>query len=116
MVMIALHEAATVLGGLVASSYVLCAAPEDRSFKVTFKEDRFTVTSFAHDDWRECRRHVLEALAGKPVDPEPEQPRRDDKNIDFARRIWREAVEIKGSLAAIYLARGCPSPVYNPEC
>src|ERR1700730_15401028 len=109
--MMALHEAARALGGHVAANYVLCPVPrysaEDRSLKVTFNEEGFTVTSFARDDWRECRRHVTEMLAGKIVDPGSEQLRRDDKNIERARRIWREAVEIKRSLAAIYLARRC---------
>lgn len=111
--MIALHEAAAALGGHIAANYVLCPGPghssEDRSLKVIFKAEAFTVTSFAHDDWRECRHHVAEILAGKAVEAVAEQPRRDDKNIERARRIWREAVEIKGSLAAIYLARRCLS-------
>jgi len=74
---------------------------------VTFKENGFTVTSFARDDWRECRRHVAEVLAGKIVE-RPELPR-DDKNIERARVIWREAVDVRWTLGAIYLARRCLS-------
>jgi hypothetical protein len=53
-------------------------------------------------------------------------PDRDNVNIDRARALWREATEIKWSLAAIYLARRCP-PLddnrdwhgvlrFHPEC
>ncbi len=107
---------ARALGGEVTGGGVVCPGPGhrvgNRSLSVTPDVDApegFLVHSFAGDDWRECRDHVRERLGGKidsPVTVAP--PARDNVNIDRARAIWREATEIKWSLAAIYLARRCP--------
>jgi putative DNA primase/helicase len=85
----------------------------DRSLSVTFDQKApgdFVVCSHSGDDFSICRDFVIERLGGKidpPADVAPQA--RDNVNIDRARAIWREAVEIKWSLAAIHLARRCLS-------
>jgi putative DNA primase/helicase len=109
---------AAALGGEVSGRYSVSApgpghSTKDRSLSVTFEPkapDGFVVYSHSKDDWRACRAHVIERLGGK-IDPvvavAPQA--RGNENIERARAIWREAVEIKWSLAAIHLARRCLS-------
>lgn len=111
-----LQSWARALGGEVSGSGVNCPGPghgaKDRSLSVTFDHKApggFVVYSHSGDDWRECRDLVHERLGGKidlPADPPAID--RDNRNVERARAIWREATEIKWSLAAIYLARRCP--------
>jgi putative DNA primase/helicase len=67
--MFGLRELARLLGGDVSGSQVLAPGPghsrRDRSVSVMLSPsapDGFVVTSFAGDDWRECRDHVRERL------------------------------------------------------
>ena len=68
-----LRSVAVALGGdVISNRYVLCPGPghshSDRSLKVKFKPDgTFSVTSFADDDWRECKDYIRERL-GLPND------------------------------------------------
>ncbi|MER9005657.1 toprim domain-containing protein [Mesorhizobium sp. M0862] len=76
--------------------------------------DGFRVNSFAGDDWRICRDHVRQML-GIPGSghhrlnaqlsrPGPATiPASDNSRIDIAQRLWREAMSIGGTLAAVYL-------------
>lgn len=64
-----LRELARLLGGDVSGSQVLAPGPghsrRDRSVSVMLSPsapDGFVVTSFAGDDWRDCRDHVRERL------------------------------------------------------
>lgn len=112
--MTALDHYATRLGGKAYyGRYILCPGPghsrDDRSLKVNFKPDgSFTVTSFAGDDFRECRDHVKAVLGLDDREPQPLPPapvKLLDKaaQIERARRIWSEAQPIEGTLAATYL-------------
>lgn len=89
----------------------------DRSMSVMLDSDAadgFRVNSFADDDWRICRDHVRDML-GIPGSghhrlnaqlsrPSPAtNPLCDRSRIDIAHRLWREAVPIDGTLAAVYL-------------
>jgi putative DNA primase/helicase len=67
--MFGLRELARLLGGDVSGSQVLAPGPghsrRDRSVSVMLlpsAPDGFVVTSFAGDDWRECRDYVRERL------------------------------------------------------
>jgi hypothetical protein len=113
--------AATLGGNVINNSYVLCPGPghsrKDRSLKVTFRVDgTFSVTSFAGDDWQQCKDYVRERL-GLPSDWK-RQPANDDKPVihlrerddDEPARIrtalqrWEHAGPIAGTLAEKYLA------------
>ena len=71
-----LRSMATALGGDVMKStkgvpYILCPgpghSPRDRSLSVTPSSsapDGFVANSFANDDWRVCRDHVLKRFVG----------------------------------------------------
>lgn len=117
-----LRNLADTLGGdVISKRYVLCPGPghsrNDRSLKVKFSSDgTFTVTSFANDDWRECKDYVRQRL-GLPADWR-RQPANDDKPVirlrerddDEPARIrsallrWERATPIAGTLAERYLA------------
>lgn len=107
------HYAHRLGGKAYAGNYILCPGPghsrNDRSLKVNFKPDgSFTVTSFAGDDFRECRDHVKNALGLDDREPQPLPPvpvTLLDKTaqIERARRIWTDALPIEGTLASIYL-------------
>lgn len=117
-----IRNIANTLGGQIAGrNAVLCPGPghscRDRSLKVTFKQDgAFSVTSFAGDDWQQCKDYVRDRL-GLPNDwrREPannDQPvvrlrERDDDEparIRGALQRWAHAVPIAGTLAEAYLA------------
>ncbi|ACI93262.1 virulence-associated protein E [Afipia carboxidovorans OM5] len=117
-----LHNLADALGGdVISNRCILCPGPahsrKDRSLKVKFRPDgTFSVTSFAGDDWRECKDFIRERL-GLPSDWK-RQPANDDKPIirlrerddDEPARIrsalmrWEHAIPIAGTLAERYLA------------
>ena len=118
-----LRSIAAALGGSIAGrNSVLCPGPghsrKDRSLKVAFRDDgTFTVTSFADDDWRQCKDYVRERL-GLPY----EGPRHHNENVpvirlsdprdeeDLQNRIrsalkrWERAIPPGGTLAETYLA------------
>jgi putative DNA primase/helicase len=118
--MSALRSMAAALGGEVAKgkrgTFVLCPGPghsaEDRSLSVApsaTDPDGFVCNSFAKDDWRDCRRHVLARLGRRPSEyrePAKRQAKREEASTDNstqARRLWGEAVEPRGTLAERYL-------------
>jgi putative DNA primase/helicase len=106
-----LHAIAEMLGGDIANANSISApgpwhSASDRTLSVRFEPDApdgFVLNSFAGDEWQVCRDYVRERLDGKIPETKPCNQNRD--NIERARIIWREAAEIKFSLAAIYLAR-----------
>jgi len=116
-----LRNIADTLGGdVISNRYVLCPGPghssNDRSLKVKFKTDgTFSVTSFASDDWRECKDYVRQRL-GLPSDwqrhdnddaPVIHLRERDDDEparIRSALLRWKNAIPIAGTLAERYLA------------
>ena len=70
-----LKQLAIALGGDVTGRRVLCPGPghtaNDRSLQIVIKPDRsggFSVRSYAGDDWRICRDHVLAAIDGQPLE------------------------------------------------
>lgn len=105
----------------MGNRYVLCPGPghsrRDRSLKVKFGADgSFSVTSFAGDDWQNCKDHVRERL-GLPNDWRHEpanddtpvirlRERDDDEpaRIRSALQRWEHAIPIAGTLAETYLA------------
>lgn len=135
-----LHSVAKALAGEVAGrNRVLAPGPghsgHDRSMSVVLEDgvpDGFLVTSFAGDDWRECRDHVRERL-GLRFDPRQRADRPAPVHIaptDDAGRtaralaIWHEARPAHGTPVARYLARrGLMDPPgfttalrWHPEC
>lgn len=116
-----LRSIADTLGGdVISNRYVLCPGPghsrNDRSLKVKFKSDgTFSVTSFASDDWRECKDYVRQRL-GLPSDWQRHdnddatvihlRERDDDEpaRIRTALQRWKNAIPIAGTLAERYLA------------
>lgn len=119
-----LRSIAATLGGSIAGrNSVLCPGPghsrKDRSLKVTFRDDgTFSVTSFADDDWRQCKDYVRERL-GLPSDWQREpandnipvirlRDRDDEEHRDRTTRDgllrWKAAVPIAGTLAERYLS------------
>lgn len=114
-----LRGVAQALGGVVCGRNVLAPgpghSPHDRSLCVTLDGDKIVVHSFANDDWLECRKHV-EGLLGRRSAPTTSErsksfsPAADsDKRSEFARALWAEARDIRGSSAERYLlARRLP--------
>ncbi len=108
---------AQALGGdVVGSNSVSCPGPghsaKDRSLCVTFQsDDQFVVHSHAGDDWQECRDHVRERLNlewgfsrddAAHISPAPDPSQ--EERIQFALRIWREAIDPRGTVVERYLA------------
>jgi hypothetical protein len=116
-----LRSIAHTLGGNIAGrNSVLCPGPghsrKDRSLRVKFRPDgTFSVTSFAGDDWQQCKDYVRDKL-GLPNDwrrhDNDDQPvirlrERDDEEparIRTALQRWEHAIPIAGTLAEHYLA------------
>ena len=113
---------AKALGGDVVGPHrVLAPGPghslADRSMSVLLDPvaaHGFRVNSFADDDWRICRDHVRNMLGipdgghhhpKAPLSwPSPATTTApDNSRIEIAHRLWREAVPIGGTLAAVYL-------------
>lgn len=117
-----IRSIARALGGQIAGrDAVLVPGPghsrRDRSLKVKFKPDgSLSVTSFAGDDWRECKDYIRERL-GLPNDWQRE-PANDDVPIVRLRELdddeparirsalkrWEHAIPLAGTLAETYLA------------
>jgi putative DNA primase/helicase len=114
---------ACLLGGeAIAGNRVVAPGPghstHDRSLSVLLEPgapDGFLVNSFAGDDWRDCREHVLRLL-GKPSGMPVAAPRPHDgggdreaagrapaDRIALAARLWAEAFPFAGSPAETYL-------------
>ncbi|WP_292414661.1 toprim domain-containing protein [Mesorhizobium sp.] len=114
MVIINIKQAALALGGdVISRNRILCPGPghsrRDRSLQVTFKDDGFSVRSFAGDDFRDCRDHVKAALGLSDGLPPPRidlalsvEPDRLAKR-QSAGDIWERSVPIPGTLAETYL-------------
>ncbi|WP_441268121.1 DUF7146 domain-containing protein [Bradyrhizobium sp. 215_C5_N1_1] len=116
-----LKSIAHALGGdAVSNRYVLCPGPghsrKDRSLKVKFRADgTFSVTSFAGDDWQQCKDHVRERLhlpndwrreptKGRPVIRLSERDDDEPARIRSALQRWARATPISGTLAEAYLS------------
>jgi len=120
---VSLRSIAASLGGNIAGrNSVLCPGPghsrKDRSLRVTFRDDgTFTVTSFADDDWRQCKDYVRERL-GLPCEGAQHHNdntpiirlRTQENEADLQSRVrsalkrWETAIPISGTLAETYLA------------
>jgi len=128
-----LRSWASALGGTVSGASILCPGPAhsraDRSLSVTpslTAPDGFLVHSHAGDDSLACKDYVRARLGMPAFSPEG-RPRTaglqlsaevlasigvaaqqapeptPSPNTDYARRIWRDSVDIAGSLAEAYL-------------
>ncbi|MND46010.1 hypothetical protein D3C80_368800 [compost metagenome] len=108
-------SAAAILGGeTFRGNRVLCPGPghtrHDRSLQVTFKADgSFTVTSYAGDDFRECRDYVKARLGfsdNQPVSFATPMPVIDVDKLrkqQSAASIWDRSTSLAGTLAETYL-------------
>jgi putative DNA primase/helicase len=124
------RNVATALGGRAVGRYrVIAPGPghsrKDKSLSVRLDDrapDGFIVYSFGADTWQDCRAHVLQRLglpawrpgngkdhqapASRVVDAAEERWTEDEiKRINWARVIWRDAVNPAGTLAETYLGR-----------
>ena len=125
--MMALREAARLLGGNVQAGKISCPGPDhskaDRSLTVWLSDtspEGFACHSFAGDDIRCCRDHVRTRLnlperqqpAPQRRQPTPVKQGDDERSrIDWALDIWRNAVPISGTPASRYLqSRGLALP------
>lgn len=137
------REIAKALGGEVSGGHVLAPGPGhsrlDRSMRVFLDAaapDGFTATSFAGDDWRNCRDYIKGRLGianDMPRRPQTAQSSRSftaakssrtshDKS-DLALAIWGDSHPITGTLAESYLVRRIGRmmawPIdlaFNPRC
>lgn len=129
------HAAARALGGDVAGRDRILApgpghSPRDRSLSIAFAPaapDGFVVTSFAGDDWQQCRDHVRDRLGLErwrpgdradgdrrkhPARPSaPARPAEPEPDPD-AIALWRAAAPLEGTLGERYLVehRGLAGP------
>jgi putative DNA primase/helicase len=107
---------AAALGGqLAGQNRILAPGPghsaADRSMSILVDQeapDGFVVTSFAGDDWRVCREHVLGRLGKYPnISPVPEKsvPRSSNSpdKTAIAAAIWREAAPLSGTVGQAHL-------------
>lgn len=116
-----LRSIAHALGGDVSSGQVIAPgpghSPRDRSMSLRFDPhapDGFVVTSFAGDDWKDCKAHVRRLLGLEEGTPRPRivrrpAPTRDDEaRVRLARWLWGMHRPVAGSVAERYLreARG----------
>jgi putative DNA primase/helicase len=111
--MTALRSMATALGGDVMAGkhgpYILCPgpghSPKDRSLSVkpsSTAPGGFTVDSFANNDWRTCRDHVLKRLG---ISSAPA------KASGGHLTIWKEAGDPRNTIVHTYLrSRGLALP------
>jgi putative DNA primase/helicase len=126
-----LRSWARALCGTVYGRSILCPGPRhsrgDRSLSVTpstAAPGGFVVFSHCGDDWQACRDFVRARLGLPAFAPQrwpltaalkpsaigiaaqqaPEPAPELNPNAGFARKIWREAVDIRGTLAESYLA------------
>jgi hypothetical protein len=111
-------------GDVVGSGRVLAPgpghSPADRSLSVLITDtapDGFVVSSFAGDDWRECRDHVIERLGHKSaysrsrsspavrqIDPDSHREHvGGDQHQSLAASLWDRGRPIGGTVAETYL-------------
>lgn len=130
---------ARALGGEVQGGNITCPGPghskTDRSLSILIDPkapDGFRVYSFAGDDWKLCRDHVMARLGLKHARPEQSSPRRqnaplagvDTSRSEYALQLWNEARPAQGSMVERYLAsRGIVLPAsmdhvirFSPAC
>ena len=123
--MSALRTLAIALGGVINGRSVLAPGPghsaKDRSLSVTLSAtspDGFMVYSHAGDDWQACRDYVRGKLRLSPFNPgsapriAPQRERNPVEempanNRDPALRLWRQALEPRGTLVEAYLRNRC---------
>jgi len=120
-----LRVAAKALDGDVSGTKILCPGPhhsrKDRSLVVSFDPDfnentnpqAFITHSYCGDDWRDCRRYVIErlglghgAFSNTPKIKNDKADVSDTRRafvIKTARETFAESVSIKGTLAERYL-------------
>jgi putative DNA primase/helicase len=114
-----LRAIARALRGEVSGSQVLAPGPghgpRDRSLSVKLSStapDGFLCHSFAGDPWDNCRDHVMSRLGLRhepraapcrhPMAPPPPAAAADSTASALA--IWRQGVDLRGTLAERYLA------------
>ena len=114
-----IQSAAAALGGKVfKGNRIICPGPghsrHDRSLQVVFRTDGgFSVTSYAGDDFRDCRDHVKAVLGLSDGEPVPyavpaigKLPSGKTKARAAAMwRLWDQCIPISGTLAETYLNR-----------
>jgi putative DNA primase/helicase len=114
-----LRSWASALDGSVSGASILCPGPghsrKDRSLSVRLiasAPDGFLVYSHAGDDFADCRNHVRSRVGMPAFAPQIGAPAsmpyitkalEPAPNIDYARRIWCEAADIRGTIAERYL-------------
>lgn len=127
-----LRSWALALDGTVSGASISCPGPghsrKDRSLSVTpsMAAGGFLVHSHCGDDWKACRDYVCTKLGIEPFAPRrasqapiqlspeafaaigaasspPEATLEPNANANRARAIWRESIEIRGTLATDYL-------------
>ena len=124
-----LHDLARALGGKICGNAVSAPGPGHKSkgdlslrvFLSATDSDGFTVHSFAGDDWKADRDYVRQKLnlpacaygrARQALEPSSEPAPAPD-NREKALRIWRRAVDPRGTAVETYLrGRG----VSLPDC
>jgi putative DNA primase/helicase len=115
-----LERLAQALGGEISDGQVLCPGPghseHDRSLAVRPSDKTpygFVTYSYAGDDWRACRDHVLQKL-GQPLEQQPERrphhhsngtPSADERTAR-ALELWREAEPLGGTAFKYFASRG----------
>jgi putative DNA primase/helicase len=134
---------AAALGGDVIGRGVNCPGPghsaRDRSLSVTpsaASPDEFVIFSHSGDDWQVCRDFVRAQLGFPPFRPgqgPKVAPQRERKPVEEtpandrepALRLWRQALEPRGTLVEAYLRNRClelPDEAaneairYHPSC
>ncbi len=99
---------AKLLGGdVIARDSINCPGPghsvKDRSLRVTFSGQSFTVYSQAGDDWKRCKDYVRDRLGSEPI-AVPTNTADDARRTERALTIWRASLPIAGTPVATYLA------------
>jgi putative DNA primase/helicase len=110
------RTAARVLGGEFSGEQIVCPGPNhsarDRSLRVRIgRTGEILVHSFCGDDWRECRDYVKGKLGLREPKTAPRRPSPTRESITSSKpnnaalavRLWREAGDIRGTLAEAYL-------------
>lgn len=104
------------LGGeVVGRDAIVCPGPghtdDDRSLSVKLDPTAsfgFIFHSFAGDDWRACREHIMAAMGGMAfaeASPGPAKPAPMPPDPGYWRVTWGRCVSAQGTLAEQYLTR-----------
>lgn len=110
------ENAARLLGGdVLGRSKIVAPGPghsaRDRSMSILLTPgapEGFAVTSFANDDWRDCRDHIRRVLGlssggSKPSQFCPTFKASSGDRVRIAARLWEEATPIRMTVAEAYL-------------